>query len=97
MFAYSNNGLSFRAVEDDYIAKDGEVLFPDLATSIQLSQVFPQYSDIKRRADIIAQIAEIEKTVTQRRMREATLDIDGGWLANIEDQIDVLREELKNV
>ena len=46
-------------------------------------------------ADIIkAQINTIEATVTQRRMREATLGIDNGWLAEIDAQIAMLRAQL---
>lgn len=43
---------------------------------------------------ILAQILVLEKTVTQRRLREATLGTDNGWLANLNAQIVTLRESL---
>lgn len=43
---------------------------------------------------IKAQILALEATVTQRRVRDAILGTDGGWLANVEAQIAVLRGQL---
>lgn len=43
MFAYSNNGLSFRAVDPDYEAQNGEVIFPAYATPAQLTSAFNGY------------------------------------------------------
>lgn len=46
-------------------------------------------------ADLIKlQIAELETTVTPRRIREAVLGIDGGWLAALDAQIAALRAQL---
>ncbi len=46
--------------------------------------------------EILAQIAQIEATVTPRRMREATLNIAGAaaWLATVNTQIATLRARL---
>jgi len=44
MFAYSNNGLSFRAVDKLYIPVSGEVVFADYATIPQLQASFPGYN-----------------------------------------------------
>jgi hypothetical protein len=43
---------------------------------------------------IISQIAALEATVTPRRIREAVLGSDSGWLANINNQIAILRGNL---
>lgn len=43
---------------------------------------------------VIQQIAALEATITPRRMREAVLGTDNGWLANVEQQIDALRQQL---
>ena len=40
------------------------------------------------------QIAAIESTITQRRLREAALGIDGGWLAAKEAEIAALRSHM---
>jgi hypothetical protein len=42
----------------------------------------------------LAQIADLERTVTPRRMREAALGIDNGWLKAVDDQIALLRASL---
>ena len=47
-----------------------------------------------RQQSIQQQISELEGQVTPRRMREATLGLDGGWLAGINTQIDTLRKSL---
>lgn len=43
---------------------------------------------------IIQQIIDLEKTITQRHIREAVLGIDNGWMAAIEVQIEKLRGQL---
>ena len=40
------------------------------------------------------QIILIEATITDRRIREAILSIDNGWLANLNVQINALRAKL---
>ena len=46
-------------------------------------------------ADVVRQsIAVLEATVTQRRIREAVLGTDNGWLQNVESQIVALRAQL---
>ncbi len=42
----------------------------------------------------LQQIAALERTVTPRRVREAVLGLDGGWLATINTQIVALRATL---
>lgn len=45
--------------------------------------------------DLIKQaIVALESQQTPRRIREATLEIDNGWLAGIEAQIEALRAQL---
>lgn len=43
---------------------------------------------------IIARIAELEGSATPRRMREAALGTDGGWLKALDAQIAALRATL---
>lgn len=42
----------------------------------------------------IAEIQTLEASITQRRLREALLGVDNGWLAGIDAQIVVLRASL---
>lgn len=42
----------------------------------------------------IRKIAELESKITIRRLREAVLQTDGGWLNEIESQIKILRATL---
>lgn len=46
------------------------------------------------RAQMLMQIAALEATVTQRRLREAMLGTDSGWLAAVDVQIAALRSQL---
>lgn len=43
-FAYSNDGLSYRAVSNDMPLAPGEVLFEDTPTAAELQSAFPNYS-----------------------------------------------------
>lgn len=43
---------------------------------------------------IVREIAELEAQQTPRRMREAQLGTDNGWLANLDAQIKTLRNKL---
>lgn len=59
-----------------------------------LNALFPTPTE----AELIRkQIVELESLQTDRRIREAVLGIDNGWLANLNDQIAVLRNKLKTV
>tara|TARA_R100000365_G_C2748574_1_gene80564 strand:- start:11494 stop:11781 length:288 start_codon:yes stop_codon:yes gene_type:complete len=61
------------------------------ATPDEIAALLPQPSS----ADLIKQkIATLEATVTPRRIREAVLGIDGGWLADLNEQIAALRAQL---
>lgn len=48
----------------------------------------------KPRKEILAQIQALEAQQTPRRLREAALGQDGGWLGNLEMQITNLRQQL---
>ncbi len=50
---------------------------------------------ITGNALILSQIDELEAGVTPRRMREAALGNDNGWLADLDKQIGKLRVQLK--
>ena len=43
---------------------------------------------------ILSQIAELEATVTARRIREAVIGSDNGWLKALNDQCAALRKKL---
>ena len=43
---------------------------------------------------LVMQIVELEATVTLRRLREAAIGIDGGWLKGVDDQIAALRKKM---
>jgi hypothetical protein len=54
-YAYSNNGMSFRAVAPDYVVTSGEVLFDHIATASELTSVFSGYTTA---------VAEVNKAIT---------------------------------
>lgn len=61
MFAYSNNGHSFHAVDDDYQPQAGEILFDDYATADELAEAFPGYSPVVERS-------KVRKSVVMQRL-----------------------------
>lgn len=44
---------------------------------------------------ILNQITALEASVTDRRIREAVLGVDNGWLKNLNNQIATLRSSLQ--
>lgn len=44
---------------------------------------------------IMSQIADLESSVSPRRIREAVLGADNGWLQSVNDKIAALRAQLK--
>ena len=99
MFCYSNSGSSMRAVDSDCVAEVGEVIFPDYPTDDELDTAFPGYKAQKSKDTandiILAQIDALEVQQTSRRIREALLGTDSGWLANLNSQIQSLRAQLQ--
>lgn len=76
------------------MANGGAALIPDGCIEITDDEAFA-ISQTPSESDIIkSQIAELESQITQRRMREAVLGTDGGWLAQQDDAIAQLRSKL---
>lgn len=44
---------------------------------------------------IISKISVLEMKITPRRLRDAILGVDAGWLSNLENQIAALRSQIK--
>ena len=70
--------------------KTGKVIVPGLSGLPELADPPSATQDelIKR------QVLALEAQQTPRRMREATLGLDNGWLADLESQIEALRTQL---
>lgn len=90
-----DNSLHFLSDED--IANGGEDLLPPGCVQItdaehaDLSKPLPLIGN----ALILSQIATLEASVTNRRMREAALGTDNGWLKGVDAQITALRDAMK--
>ena len=93
-YCYSNNGMSWRGVNDDYVAQTGEVLFPQIATPAQLTSAFSGYAAAVSKASLDQQITALEATMTPRRIREAANGTDNGWMKSLDAQIATLRIQL---
>jgi hypothetical protein len=68
----------------------GKRIVPD-ANGVPVLQTLPEPSANQL---ILNQIGGLEATVTPRRLREAVLGTDGGWLAGVNTQIAALRAKL---
>jgi hypothetical protein len=84
IFAYSNNGLSFRSVASDYVAQAGEVVFTGIPTSAQLSAAFSGYTAAiaaQSRAPLIAsaQAALDRSDTTIVRCASASVAVPAAW------------------
>lgn len=79
LYAYAADGS-----QDEHIPAD---FVPATAEQVQAIQnPAPTPEQVRSSA-----IAVLEATVTPRRMREALLGTDGGWLAGVEARIAALR------
>lgn len=91
-FKDSDNRLHYLSDED--VSLGGIDLLPTSCVQItddEADQLLPRPS----ANDLIKeQIAELEKQHTDRRIREAVLGLDNGWLASLNAQIAALRARL---
>lgn len=85
-------------------ANDGYYETPDLPEGVPLPAWTEGLTPTERvvpvidpRVAIYEQIALLEASVTDRRIREAVLGIDNNWLAGVNDQIASLRAQLANL
>lgn len=84
-YAYSANGMSWRAVEADWPLADGEVLFAEAPTTEQLAGAFPDYSpplsvewqDYRARAQALLDKSD----VTILRCYEKSVPVPAEWAA----------------
>lgn len=56
--------------------------------------VFAKPAETSASQPVLSQILALEAQVTQRRIREAVLGTDNGWLAELDAQIAALRAQL---
>lgn len=92
------NDPSPHFLSDSDMEAGGVDLLPTGATEISADEAAAMLRVLNPEptsADLIRiQIAELERQQTDRRVREAALGIDKGWLANLNDQIEALRKQL---
>ncbi len=73
---------------------EGAVLPTEAETSARIVEYQAFLANDAANSAIKKQIAALEEKQTTRRMSEAVLGIDNGWLANIRAQITELRNSL---
>lgn len=84
MSGYAVNASGWRAVNFAADCLPGE--------TFQIEQPAPF---VDQNAIVKQQISALESQQTPRRIREAAIGIDGGWLKNLDAQIAALRKQLK--
>jgi hypothetical protein len=92
MYAYSNNGTSFRMVDSSYVAQSGEVLFPAIATPTELTAAFSGYAAAVAAAGVPAAAAAalsagLTVTSTGTPALNGTYACDSNTTANINAEI----------
>ncbi|WP_284076241.1 hypothetical protein [Herbaspirillum aquaticum] len=73
---------------------DGQAAGKIISANDKGSPILLDAAPVSAREAVLAQISALEATVTQRRLRDAILGTDSGWLKNIEAEIAVLRAKL---
>jgi hypothetical protein len=71
-YAYSNNGFSYRAVDDGYTAAPGEVLFNSEPDAAALDQAFPGYGTTVLNEAIATRCSLIDAE-RDRRLKDGVL------------------------
>lgn len=75
------------------IGEDGVSRMSMLASCVpEGAEIFPE--DPLPDPTISDQISILEATITPYRIRKAILGTDGGWLKNVDSQIEALRAQL---
>lgn len=99
MYAFSNNGQVFRAWDDLHDLAAGEIFFDHYPDEAELRNAFPDRVAVIDKEQIntplLEQIIALEATMTPRRLREAMLGVDNGWLISLNSQITTLRQGLQ--
>lgn len=72
---------------------DGDIPFTAAEEDEADAREAAYLADAPRRAALEA-IAILEASITPRRLREAVLGVDNGWLAGVENQIALERAKL---
>ena len=93
MLAYNFNG-GCRMISDSAELLPGEVARPEGVSPEELEAIFPGVTGRRRVQEALRQLEALEAMITPRRLREAILGVDGGWLANMERRIGECRESL---
>lgn len=79
----------------DNIPADAEEITEEQYRQLLADREAPKPLILEGNDLVRSKIAELEATVTPRRLREAAIGTDGGWLKNLADQISTLRKKLK--
>lgn len=92
--------LTATAPDNDPITQEALPAEPQLIKGVwtqvwKIVDLDPGAAQANRIASVKAQIAALEAMQTPRRVRDAVIGADGGWLAGLEKQIAALRAQLK--
>jgi hypothetical protein len=101
-FWYKNENITNRAFEhfEKSYLKDWilELDTPEKRASLGIYEIEDPVSEPyvpTNKELLLNKIQDLEKTITDRRLREAILGVDNGWLQNVNSEITNLRTQLK--
>ena len=90
LYAYSDDGMAMRAVDPDYVAQAGEIVFSDTPSPADLGKAFPAHAARKAAQDSELMRADISRACTDQiatvlagksdsMMREALFLQNNAW------------------
>lgn len=95
-FAISIDDNGGKEISDDVLAAlfEGQMAGKKIVPDADGYPVLQDPTPPSANQSILNQIVDLEATVTPRRLREAVLSADSGWLAGVNEQIAALRRRL---
>jgi hypothetical protein len=91
-YAYSQNGIAFKEVPEDYQPFEGEIVVQNILNYLELKEIFPNYELALKKLNIQNEISNITAKI---KLRDEVFN-DPSW-ANLEQERAKKIQELNNL